>query len=25
VFDIVRGNAIRLLDLELGDGTGPRS
>jgi predicted TIM-barrel fold metal-dependent hydrolase len=25
VFDIVRGNAIRLLDLELGDGTGPRA
>jgi predicted TIM-barrel fold metal-dependent hydrolase len=25
VFDIVRGNAIRLLDLELGDGSGPRS
>ena len=25
VFDIVRGNAIRLLDLELGDGTAPRS
>ena len=24
VFDIVRGNAIRLLDLELGDGTAPR-
>ena len=25
VFDIVRGNAVRLLGLELGDGSGPRS